>query len=314
MRSLHHLIGVGGHAFTSDGSHSQMVTVVTMFFDLNKLPGASPSTRSYESYMVNARGTLGAAAPMVVFCDSSTKPEIQKIRDELSKYPTVYVERNIGDYDFYQMLYPLIVENRIRSPAYKDPNERNTPSYFLTTSFKFHAIYLAYSRGYFPESSHYMWLDFACSHAVTDVPVSVAAILNNPHPKIACAAIHYRSKRELYPMIEYLKWGGPCSLVGGAMTVQREYVVQLYLEAVTIMYTQIQQGVGHADEQVLVYIYDRNPEWFTLYYSDYRSCLTNYHRSVHDHQTIRTFFIANALADGRTDLAKAAEDSFHSNL
>jgi len=286
-----------------------MVTIVTMFFDLNKLPGASPSTRTYESYMINARGTLGAPAPMVIFCDSSTRLEIEKTRNELTSQPTVYVERNIGDYDFYHMLYPLIVENRKRSLGYKDPNERNTPSYFLTTSFKFQALYLAYLGRYFPESSHYMWLDFACSHAVTDVPKSIASIINNPHPKIACAAIHYRSKDELYPMTEYLKWGGLCSLVGGAMTVQREYVVRLYLEATSIMYSQIQQGVGHADEQLLVYIYDRNPEWFTLYYSDYRSCLVNYHRSVHDHWSIRTFFIANALAAGRTDLAKAAEDS-----
>lgn len=286
-----------------------MVTIVTMFFDLNKLPGASPSTRSYESYMINARGTLGASAPMVVFCDSSTKPEIQKIRDELSTYPTVYVERNIGDYDFYRMHYQLIVDNRTRSPGYKDPNDRNTPSYFLTTSFKFYALYLAYSCRYFQQSSHYMWLDFACSHAVIDVPGSVAAILNNPHPKIACAAIHYRSKRELYPMTEYLKWGGQCSLVGGAITVQHDYVTRFYLEAMTVMYSQLQQGVGHADEQLLVYIYDRNPEWFTLYYSDYRSCLTNYHCSINDHWTIRTFFIANALADGRLDLAEQAEKS-----
>lgn len=299
--------GHGCHAFTRGGLDIQMVTIVTMFFDLNKLPDASPSTRSYESYMINARGTLGAPAPLVVFCDSLTRPEIQKIRDELSSHPTVYVERNIREYDFYQALYPVITDNRTRSLGYKDPNERNTPSYFLTTSFKFQALYLAYSRNYFPQSSHYMWLDFACSHAVIDVPNSVVAIINNPHPKIACAAIHYRNKKELYPMTEYLKWGGLCSLVGGAITVQRDYVTRLYLEAITVLYTQLQQGVGHADEQLLVYIYDRNPEWFTLYYSDYRSCLTNYHKSVHDHWTVRTFFIANALADNRADLAEHAE-------
>ena len=110
-------------------------------------------------------------------------------------------------------------------------------------------------------------------------------------------------------MTDYLKYGGPCSLAGSLMTVQKEYVTRFYLASMIVMFEQLQCGVGHADEQLLIYIYDRYPEWFTLYYSDYRSCLTNYHQSVHDHWTIRTYFIMNAVADGRMDLATAAENS-----
>lgn len=286
-----------------------MVTIVTMFFDLTRLPGSAPSTRSHEFYMKNGRATLSAPAQMVIYCDSSTRPEIQKIREEVSSHPTVYVEKNIGDYDYFQMHYPIIVENRRRSVGYKDPNERNTPAHFLTTMFKIPAIYLTNQRGYFPESTHYMWMDFGCSHMALDVPAGILPIIENPHPKISCGAIHYRSRRELYPMSQYLQWGGPCSLAGTIMTIQREYVSLFYTGMMSIFYEQLREGVGHTEEQALVYLYDHHPEWFTLYYSDYRSCLTNYHKSVYDHSTIRTHFICNALADGRTDLARAAENS-----
>jgi hypothetical protein len=288
---------------------SQMTTIVTMFFNLQELPGVVSSTRSIDFYMKNGRGTLSAPAPMVVFCDPSTRPAIQAIREELSTHPTVYVEKNIGEYDFFQLQYAIILNNRMRSPGYKDPNDRNTPAHVLTTMFKIPALFMAYRRCDFPQSTHYMWLDFGCSHMAMDVSTAVGPIVQNPHPKISCAAIHYRSKRELYPMSEYMKWGGPCSLVGTTMTIQKEYMEQFYTAMMSIFFEQLAEGVGHTEEQVLVYLFDRHPEWFTLYFSDYRSCLVNYHRSVHDHWTIRTHFIANAIADGRHDLAAKAEAS-----
>lgn len=287
----------------------EMVTIVTMFFNLQELPGSNPSTRSIDFYLKNGRGTLSAPAPMVVFCDASTRPAIQSIREELSTHPTMYVEKNIGEYDFFRNNYPIILNNRGRSPGYKDPNDRNTPAHFLTTMFKIPALFMSYQRCYFPESTHYMWLDFGCSHMALDVSTAIIPIIQNPHPKVSCSVIHYRSKRELYPMSEYLKWGGPCSLVGTVMTVQRGYMESFYTGMMSIFYKQLNQGVGHTEEQVLVYLYDRHPELFTLYFSDYRSCLTNYHRSVHDHWTIRTHFIQNARAAGRTDLVEQAERS-----
>ena len=284
-----------------------MATIVTMFFNLQQLPGAVASTRPMEFYMKNGRATLSAPAPMVIFCDASTRPAIEAIRTELSTHPTTYIEKNIADYDYYQTLYPIILNNRMRSPHYKDPNDRNTPSHCLTTMFKIPALYMAYQRC---PATHYIWLDFGCSHMALDVATAIVPVINSPRPKIACGAIHYRSKRELYPMSDYMKWGGPCSLAGTMMTIQREYMELFYTGMMSIFYEQLQNGVGHTEEQVLVYLFDRHPEWFDLYFSDYRSCIANYHRSVHDHWTIQTHFIQNARNDGREDLVRAAETSF----
>jgi len=283
-----------------------MATIVTMFFNLQHLPGAVSTTRPIEFYLTNGRATLSAPAPMVIFCDPSTKPLIQAIREEVSTHPTTYVEKNIADYDYFKTLYPIILNNRMRSPGYKDPHDRNTPAHVLTTMFKIPALYMAYQQS---SATQYIWLDFGCSHMALDVATAIVPVIANPHPKIACGAIHYRSNRELYPMSEYMKWGGPCSLAGTIMSVQRGYMELFYTGMMSIFYEQLNEGVGHTDEQVLVYLHNRRPEWFTLYFCDYRSCITNYHRSVHDHWTIRTHFIQNARAAGRTDLAEQAERS-----
>lgn len=283
-----------------------MATIVTMFFNLQQLPGAVASTRPLEFYLTNGRATLSAPAPMVIFCDSITRPAIQAIREEVSSHSTTYIEKNIAEYDYFKTLYPIILNNRMRSSGYKDPSDRNTPVHLLTMMFKIHALCMAYQQ---TSATHYIWLDFGCSYMALDVSTAIVPIIEKPNPKISCGAIHYRSKRELYPMSEYMKWGGPCSLVGTVVTIQREYMERFYTGMMSIFYEQLQNGVGHTDEQALVYLFDRHPEWFTLYYCDYRSCLVNYHRSIHDHWTIRTHFIANARADGRNDLADGAERS-----
>jgi hypothetical protein len=291
-------------------------TIVTMFFNLQQLPGAVPSTRSMDFYMKNGRATLSAPAPMVIFCDPSTRPTIEAIRTELSTYPTTYIEKNLADYDYYQSLYPIILNNRAKSPHYASSNSRNTPSHCLTTMFKIPALYMAYQTC---PASHYIWLDFGCSYMALDVEKAIVPVIHNPRPRIACGAIHYRSSQELYPMSEYMKWGGPCSLAGTLMTIERDYMELFYSNMMSIFCEQLNEGVGHTEEQVLVYLFDRHPEWFDLYFSDYRSCIVNYHSVCEDYASIKHFFIHEALNKNRRDLAeKCAQDIlwsvFHGKL
>jgi hypothetical protein len=68
-------------------------------------------------------------------------------------------------------------------------------------------------------------------------------------------------------------------------------------------------GVGHAEEQVMVYVYDQHPEWFSLYFGDYYSVATNYHKTVEDHACVQYNFILNAAASGNHALAEEARNS-----
>jgi hypothetical protein len=154
------------------------------------------------------------------------------------------------------------------------------------------------------QGSHYAWIDFGCAHIADQASVYIPKMLETPHPKVSCAYIHYRPSHAVKDMKSYLTHGNPCSLAATVFTIQCEYVDLVYSRAMSIFYEQLANGVGHNEEGVLVYLYDRYPDMFTLYYGDYYSCLTNYHNVRRDYNTIKYCFIQEALHNGKHDLAK----------
>jgi hypothetical protein len=279
-------------------------TVVTMFFNLKDFPDASASTRPIEFYKEHGRPTLSIQAPMVIFCDSKTRPWIEEIRAEVAPgIFTRYMEKSLVDYDFFRLHYPIIYENRSVDP---DKDNRNTISYFLTTMFKLYAIQFTKLYTIHPNTTHYAWIDFGASHIAKDAFLeSCHAMISAPRPKVAVCYIHYRSASELKSIVDYSK----TTLTGIAatvFTVEATYVSKLFVGANEIFYKQLTNGVGHTEETVLTFLYDRHPELFTLYYGDYSSCIQNYHEPVQNQYEIYWFFVKNAKDAGRYDLAKQA--------
>ena len=285
--------------------------IVTEFFNLSHLKDTSAGTRPREFYMQNGRGTIQLPYPMVIFCDADTKPMIQQIREEVTKAPTAYVEKNIAEYDHYRLNWQLVQNNRDRSSYYKDGG-RNTASYFLTTSFKFVALKIADERNDF-DATHYFWIDFGIQHVIGEsIRTDTKAMLEEPHPKIAACYINYRSNEDLKNM-EWVCNGGLCGMAGGVFSVERPYVTQLYATALSVFYEMISRGVGHADEQIFTYCYGRRPELFTLYYGDYYSLICNYHTIKRDWWIIKECFFKKTIHSCRRDLAiTAAKKALHS--
>jgi hypothetical protein len=283
-------------------------TVVTMYFNLKNLKDTTSGTRSIDFYLKNGRGTLQQKNPMLIFCDETTKPLIQQIRDELvdpTQIPTIYIERDITDYDFYKYNWPIIVENRRKSTAYKNPHDRNTPSYFLLTMFKIFALQTAYERDDF-STNYIAWMDFGCMHvAGTNLNEAASQMINNPHPRISVCYINYRSSNELKNMEAYCN-KGPCGIAATAFTVERAYMTKFYTLMLSIFYEKLFKGIGHTEETIMAYCYDRHPELFNLYFGDYYSTITNYHYVVRDWHTVKWCFIEPAKNSGRLDLAKEA--------
>jgi hypothetical protein len=268
------------------------VVVVSMVFTL-------PGGRPVEFYLTHGRPVLTLDCPMVLLCDEGTRPGLEAIRGDR---PTVYIEAPLTSYPLYSTLLPLVRANRRTRPS-SDP--RNTPEYFLLSILKIVALHTAWSRADVP-ATHYMWIDLGAAHVVRGLPEALAPILAAPRPKIGCCYIHYRSPQELYPMTRYLAHGGRCGIAGGLLTVEASYVPRLALSVMSVLCDQISQGVGHAEEQVFVYCYDRHPEWFSPYPGDYYSLATNYHRVVEDTECVQTHFVGAALAAGRPDIARIA--------
>lgn len=288
-------------------------TIVTMYFNLTELKDATESTRPADFYLNHGRNLLQLDNPMIIFCDSKTIPLIKAIRDEYITTPslTVYIEKNISEYDFYKNNWEIIRKNRSAFSYYNIPHyKRVTVSQSLTYMFKIFAIQIAHERNDF-NTTHYVWMDFGCNHvAPTNIKEASLNLLNNPNPKISMMSIKYINKSELDNMTLFCN-SGTCCVAGTVFSVQREYVSMLYTSMLSIFYEQLFKRVIHTDEQVLVYAYDRNPELFTLYYGDYYSVIINYHNVVADWHSIRWNFIQNALLHSRIDLAKDAANKIY---
>ncbi len=274
---------------------------VTMFFDLKPLADSNTAVRPSEFYEKNCRATLSIKSPLVLFCDKTTRAWIQPLRSQLSDNPTYYVEKPIQEYDFYALNYPIICKNRSEKPAYNDPSNRNTPSYFLTCMFKVIALKLA--SEIVSDASHFAWIDFGCGHVVWEAESRLQALLDNPRPKVAMTYIHYRSSDTIRDVSRCLWSQGICSLAGTVYTVEKSYMYIFYSACMSVFYEQLYLTVGHNDEQVYMYVFDRHPELFTLVYGDYYSVISNYHGPVRDYHTIKYCFINNAMAAGRRDYA-----------
>lgn len=279
-------------------------TFFTFFFDLQHLRDASVKTRSTEFYMEKGKATLMQKYPFVIYCDATHLEAIQSLRNSVCPVnQTVYVVKNITDYEIYKTTQDIVAHNRSLLDSYDDV--RITPSYTATMIFKIVALRLTHATDYY-KTPYFAWIDFGCSHVCRDVAVSVAAIAENPKPRATFLYIHYRSRDELAPMETYMKYGHPCGIAGGFFTVERDYVMRFYAACMSIYHEMLVRGVGHNDEAVFTYCYDRYPELFTLNYGDYYSLFTNYLYVTQDYGTIKKYFMGSCLSKNRKNLAATA--------
>lgn len=283
---------------------SQSLTLVTAFFDISQATDASPASRPIGFYLENGMTTLSQPYPMVVFCDPHMKPAIEAIRDAVCpENKTVYIEKNITEYDLYKNCWSIVKKQREDSVIYT--THRNTPSYCIVTNFKMQAVKMAKDVASF-ETTHYAWIDFGGGHVCKDtMTLYLAEIALNLKPKITACYIHYRSPKELQNIKEFVP-GGPCALAGNFWTIEADLVDKVYAAWYSLFYEQLTEGVAHADEQTFTLLHGKYPELFNLYYGDYASVYTNYTHIRNDFHQIRWFFIQEAVKKGQTQIAKQA--------
>lgn len=282
-------------------------TIVTMFYNLKDLEDSSTTTRTTDFYMKNGRGTLGLPNPMIIFCAPDTQPAIQAIRDELvdsSLIPTMYICRNLQDFDFYSQNIQTIRTQRKGSSIYTK-DHRNTPSYCLLTMLKIVVLQIAYQHNPF-HTDTFAWIDFGANHiAGNQLAEAAMRMIAAPKSRVSVLYIHYRSREEIGNMTHFVP-GGPCGIAATAFTIEASYITRFYNAMMSIFHEQLLKGVAHSEETVLTCCYDRYPELFTLSFGDYSSVLLNYHRPVESYHVVKHHFIQNAQRSGRHDLAAQA--------
>ena len=283
-----------------------------MFFNMKKLKDSTESTRPFEFYMENCVHVLKLNYPMVVFCDEDTHEFLEKIRNEHApNNQTKYIIKNIEKYEYYQSCWNIIHQNRCTNGTPSD--RRNTVSYLLMGMFKPFAFNYTHQQDFF-NTTHYAWIDIGCNHIVRELSTYAPKMLENPMDKVSVCYIHYRGHNELSNMREFMRHGGPCGVASTAYTIERDYVSRYYTGMFSIFYEKLFKGVGHTDETVMTYCYDRYPEIFNLYWGDYTSIFVNYHHPTQDIHIIVNCFIKNAMLNHKTDLGiSAAKQVLESN-
>jgi hypothetical protein len=277
-------------------------TIITMFFNMKKLKDSTELTRPFEFYINNCKPVLNLNYPMVIFCDEDTYEPIKQIRDTLiNDNNTKYIIKNIEEYDYYQNCWSIINDNRVKHGQPKD--RRNTSSYLLMGMFKPYAFHYVNQHNFF-NTTHYAWIDIGCNHIVRELQTYAPKMLNNPNSKVTVCYIHYRGHNELVNMRQYMKDGGPCGIASTAYTIETSYVSKFYTSMFSILYEQLFNEVGHTDETVMTYCYDKYPEIFNIYGGDYGSVFVNYHKPSQDLNIIIHCFITNALKNNETTIAK----------
>lgn len=284
-------------------------TVVTAFFDLSKMRDATTSTRDFNFYFKHGRFTLGVKTPMVIFCDSVTYPEIKKIREELlgieqSNLLTRYIVKGLLEYDYYEQVFPHIVDYRKNLPGYQNPSNRNTPSYYLATMFKFHSLNIAYHANYFPKTTHYAWLDFGCGHILREPTKYIDTILASPKNKVSMGSIVFTPLKVIEDFHGYLANGGQCGTCGIFFTIERSYMRKFISYIFSVFYELLGHGYGHNDEQVVIYVVMRYPELFNLHFCDYYSGLANYFLPIEDIHSVLKFGLDRAIQYNEREYAK----------
>lgn len=281
-------------------------TIITMFFNIKKLKDSSEQTRPIEFYVNHGIHVLKLKYPMVIFCDEDTYEILKLTREkevDSTLIPTKYIIKNINEYEYYTSCWNIINENRIMLG--KPQDKRNTISYFLMGMFKPFAFNYVHQQNFF-NSEYYAWIDLGCNHIVRNLSTYAPIMLDKPNKKVSVCYIHYRGHEELKNMKEYMKDGGPCGIASTAYTIESKYITRYFTSMFSIFYEKLYNGVGHTDETVMTYCYDRYPEIFNIYNGDYYSIFTNYHQPIEDLHIIYRCFITNALNNGKKDLAKKA--------
>ena len=107
---------------------------------------------------------------------------------------------------------------------------------------------------------------------------------------------------------------GICGIAATVFTIEASYVNRFYSSMWSIFYEQLARGIGHTEETIMTYCYDRKPELFNLYYGDYYSTAANYHNVRKDYYSVKNHFILNALRANRKDLALVAIENIKESL
>jgi len=248
-------------------------TVVTGYFDLTKMPDASKEIidRPKTHYLSNATATMSIDHNLVVFCEPENLEELKSMRPDYLKHKTYYVTMSFEDFPLTRYRGKILENRKVN----KCHDARNTASYYLFCMSRYAMLKTIMDKNPF-NSTHFSWLNICIERMGYKNLIEIDAAYNLLREKVSTCYIDYYPLSLAKNPVEFFSCGGPSSLCSGFFTGKKEYLYPFCNKVETQFFSYLEQGYGHADEQLFCCVYLENPDLFDVYYADYNQMVTNY--------------------------------------
>jgi Bacterial protein of unknown function (HtrL_YibB) len=285
LTNIGHWSGTGVFTFnkeiTFEKNDNSNWTLVTAYFNLTKCPDASEeiNKRDKNYYFQHSISTLSLPYNLVIYCDSESFEEIEKIRPKYLKNKTHYVICDFDDFVFknkdkrtFKEFRNKINQNRIEKPYSFD--NRNTASYYLFCLSRYIMLKETIVNNHF-NSTHFSWINFCIERMGYKNLIRLDEALSIKRDKFSTCYIDYIPEDLVKNTQEYFLWGR-CSMCSGFFTGNSEYMYKVCDLIENKFLEYLEKGYGHADEQLYSPVYFENVDLFEHYYGDYQQMITNY--------------------------------------
>ena len=288
LTDLGHWSGTGIITFNKEISFNKYDvsnwTLVTAYFNLTKCYDASREINEKDKgyYLSHSLSTLHLPHNLVIYCDEDSVQSIKDIRPTHLENKTIYIIRDFNDFRFkkdsklltenFDDYRKKIIINRQIKPYHFD--NRNTASYYLFCLSRYAMLKETIELNHF-KSTHFCWINFCIERMGFKNLIRLDEGLAVNRDKFSTCYIDYIPENLIKDTAEYFKWGR-CSMCSGFFTGNAEYMYKVCDLIENKFLEYLEQGYGHADEQLYSPVYFENPEMFEHYYGDYHQMITNY--------------------------------------
>jgi hypothetical protein len=245
-------------------------TVVTGYFDLTRMPDASPSIkgRPFEHYLQHSASTLMLDQNMIIFCEPHTIEAIRARRPRNLDAKTRYIVMKFEDFPMCKYREDL---NQIRKSR-PSADDRNTVSYYLLCMARYAMLKQAIASNPFG-STHFLWLNICIERMGIRNVRELSRVFQVQREKFSTCYIDYQPKENYLEQV--MRWGR-CSMCSGFFTGNAKYMKEFCDRIEEKFVDCVSAGYGHADEQLYSLVYFDAPGIFDVYYGDYTEMITNY--------------------------------------
>lgn len=296
-------------------------TLVTGYFDLTKAPDANDAIRARPAshYLdEHAQSTLSLDKNLIVYCDPELEKKIWDMRPAWLYGRTRVIPMRIEDFPLTGARAKIIENRGGQSGCAADP--RNTASYYLFCMARYAMLRQAIRDNPF-ESTHFAWINICIERMGFNNLVHLDEALGLNRDKFSTCWIDYIPKTVVEDLPRYFGEGGcqnctaSCSMCSGFFTGNARYMQEVCDRIENEFFECLDQGYGHADEQLFLRTYFQHPELFDWYVGDYQQMITNYAGVYENPEAPIRNLIAHSCANNDNKVAgRAIEILLNSHL